>query len=158
MPIVTLHESDRDVRPGAPKACPLTDSGELLTAHTAHRAQSPIRPTNGPVGWPGTDCPDDPHLYWAVEDIGSQAGEQLAREPTVTITECLGGRASPLGENDQRRPATIPRHPLRRVPGLRLDGPGTIECVSHEFYRIADGLIAEEWICSDMATLLRQLS
>jgi steroid delta-isomerase-like uncharacterized protein len=34
----------------------------------------------------------------------------------------------------------------------------TIEYVSHEFYRIADGLIAEEWICSDMATLLRQLS
>ena len=25
------------------------------------------------------------------------------------------------------------------------------------FYRIADGLIAEEWICSNMATLLRQV-
>jgi steroid delta-isomerase-like uncharacterized protein len=34
----------------------------------------------------------------------------------------------------------------------------TIEHVSHEFYRIADGLIAEEWICSDTGTLLRQLS
>ena len=34
----------------------------------------------------------------------------------------------------------------------------TIEYVSHEFYRIADGLIAEEWICSDTTTLLRQLS
>ncbi len=34
----------------------------------------------------------------------------------------------------------------------------TIDYVSHEFYRITDGLIAEEWICSDMATLLRQLS
>ncbi len=33
-----------------------------------------------------------------------------------------------------------------------------IEYVSHEFYRIADGLIAEEWICSDTATLFRQLS
>jgi steroid delta-isomerase-like uncharacterized protein len=33
-----------------------------------------------------------------------------------------------------------------------------IEYVSHEFYRIADGLIAEEWICSDLATLLRQIS
>jgi steroid delta-isomerase-like uncharacterized protein len=32
-----------------------------------------------------------------------------------------------------------------------------VEYVSHEFYRVADGLIAEEWICSDMATLLRQL-
>lgn len=34
----------------------------------------------------------------------------------------------------------------------------TVEYVSHEFYRIADGLVAEEWICSDMATLFRQLS
>jgi steroid delta-isomerase-like uncharacterized protein len=30
--------------------------------------------------------------------------------------------------------------------------------VSHEFYRVQDGLIAEEWICSDMAGLLRQIS
>jgi steroid delta-isomerase-like uncharacterized protein len=34
----------------------------------------------------------------------------------------------------------------------------SIEYVSHEFYRIDDGLIAEEWICSDTATLLGQLS
>jgi predicted ester cyclase len=34
----------------------------------------------------------------------------------------------------------------------------TVEYVSHEFYRVAGGLIAEEWICADMATLLRQLS
>jgi steroid delta-isomerase-like uncharacterized protein len=34
----------------------------------------------------------------------------------------------------------------------------TVEYVSHEFYRVADGLIAEEWICSDMATLFRQIS
>ena len=33
-----------------------------------------------------------------------------------------------------------------------------IEYVSHEFYRVADGLIAEEWICSDTATLMRQIS
>jgi predicted ester cyclase len=33
-----------------------------------------------------------------------------------------------------------------------------IEYVSHEFYRVADGLFAEEWICSDMATLMRQIS
>jgi len=45
--------------------------------------------------------------------------------------------------------------------GEFLDIPATgrtIEYVSHEFYRIAGGLIAEEWICSDTATLLRQLS
>ena len=41
--------------------------------------------------------------------------------------------------------------------GFRPTGR-TIEYVSHEFYRIADGLIAEEWICSDMTTLLGQLS
>jgi steroid delta-isomerase-like uncharacterized protein len=34
----------------------------------------------------------------------------------------------------------------------------TIHYVSHEFYRVTDGLIAEEWICSDMASLFRQLS
>lgn len=34
----------------------------------------------------------------------------------------------------------------------------SVRCVSHEFYRVADGLIAEEWICSDMATLMRQIS
>ena len=34
----------------------------------------------------------------------------------------------------------------------------TIGYVSHEFYRVADGLIAEEWICSDTASLFRQLT
>jgi steroid delta-isomerase-like uncharacterized protein len=32
-----------------------------------------------------------------------------------------------------------------------------IEYVSHEFYRVDGGLIVEEWICSDMASLFRQL-
>jgi steroid delta-isomerase-like uncharacterized protein len=34
----------------------------------------------------------------------------------------------------------------------------TVEYASHEFYRVADGLIAEEWICSDTATLFGQIS
>ena len=34
----------------------------------------------------------------------------------------------------------------------------TIRYVSHEFYRVENGLVAEEWICSDMASLFRQLS
>jgi steroid delta-isomerase-like uncharacterized protein len=34
----------------------------------------------------------------------------------------------------------------------------TISYVSHEFYRVADGLFAEEWICSDMASLFRRLT
>lgn len=34
----------------------------------------------------------------------------------------------------------------------------TISYVSHEFYRVQDGRLAEEWICSDMASLFSQLS
>jgi steroid delta-isomerase-like uncharacterized protein len=34
----------------------------------------------------------------------------------------------------------------------------TIQYVSHEFYRVENGVIVEEWICSDMASLLCQLS
>jgi steroid delta-isomerase-like uncharacterized protein len=34
----------------------------------------------------------------------------------------------------------------------------TISYVSHEFYRVANGLFAEEWICSDTASLFSQLS
>jgi steroid delta-isomerase-like uncharacterized protein len=32
-----------------------------------------------------------------------------------------------------------------------------VEYISHEFYRLAGGLIAEEWICSDTSTLMRQI-
>jgi len=32
-----------------------------------------------------------------------------------------------------------------------------VSYVSHEFYRVAGGLVAEEWICSDTASLFRQL-
>ncbi|WP_205705445.1 ester cyclase [Kineococcus indalonis] len=35
---------------------------------------------------------------------------------------------------------------------------GRIDYVSHEFYRVRDGLLAEEWICSDSATFARQLA
>lgn len=34
----------------------------------------------------------------------------------------------------------------------------TIDYVSHEFYRVENGVFAEEWICSDMASLFRQLT
>lgn len=32
-----------------------------------------------------------------------------------------------------------------------------VSYVSHEFYRLVDGMVAEEWVCSDTATLFRQL-
>jgi steroid delta-isomerase-like uncharacterized protein len=41
--------------------------------------------------------------------------------------------------------------------GIRATGR-TIHYVSHEFYRLENRLFAEEWICSDMASLFRQLS
>jgi len=34
----------------------------------------------------------------------------------------------------------------------------TVSYISHEFYRVANGLVAEEWICCDMCSLFRQLS
>jgi steroid delta-isomerase-like uncharacterized protein len=34
----------------------------------------------------------------------------------------------------------------------------TVRYVSHEFYRVAGGLIAEEWICSDTFSLMQQIS
>ena len=34
----------------------------------------------------------------------------------------------------------------------------TVRSVSHEFYRFEGGLIVEEWICSDTATLMRQVN
>jgi len=40
----------------------------------------------------------------------------------------------------------------REFLGLPATGRA-IEYVSHEFYRIADGVFTEEWICSDMAAL-----
>lgn len=32
-----------------------------------------------------------------------------------------------------------------------------ISYVSHEFYRLTEGVVTEEWICSDMASLFAQL-
>jgi predicted ester cyclase len=33
-----------------------------------------------------------------------------------------------------------------------------VKYVSHEFYRVADGVFAEDWVCSDTATLFQQLT
>ena len=49
----------------------------------------------------------------AIEHVGWQVGEQLAREPAVTVKECLGSRSSPFGEGDECRAA---------VGGMRFAG------------------------------------
>jgi predicted ester cyclase len=49
------------------------------------------------------------------------------------------------------------RRALGEFQGFPATGRG-IHYVSHEFYRVEDGLIVEEWICSDMASLFRQLT
>ena len=58
----------------------------------------------------------------AIEDVGWQVGEQLAREPAVTVKECLGGSPAPFGEGDECRTA---------VGGMRFAGyePGGYQAV-----------------------------
>jgi len=58
----------------------------------------------------------------AIEDVGWQVGEQLAREPAVTVKECLGSSPSPFGEGDKCRTA---------VGGMRFAGhePGGNQAV-----------------------------
>jgi steroid delta-isomerase-like uncharacterized protein len=43
---------------------------------------------------------------------------------------------------------------FQRIPATGRE----VRYVSHEIYRLADGRIAEEWICSDTASLFRQLT
>lgn len=43
------------------------------------------------------------------------------------------------------------------VAGIPATGR-KIRYISHEFYGVAGGMIAEEWICSDMASLFHQPS
>jgi steroid delta-isomerase-like uncharacterized protein len=73
-----------------------------------------------------------PDLHASIDDVVA-AGDKVALRLTF--------RGTHLGE----------------FLGLPATGR-TIEYISHEFYRIADGLIAEEWICSDTATLHAQLA
>ena len=43
----------------------------------------------------------------------------------------------------------------REFQGIPPTGRG-VHYVSHELYRVEDGLIVEEWICSDLAPVFRQ--
>src|SRR5579862_125915 len=75
----------------------------------------------------------------AFPDLKAQVDDLVAAEDKVAIR--VSFRGTHAGEF-QGIPAT--------------DRP--IHYVSHEFYRVENGLFAEEWICSDMASLFRQLS
>jgi predicted ester cyclase len=73
----------------------------------------------------------------AVERLSGQASEQMPGEVAVRLTF----RGTHQGE----------------FLGVPATGR-SVEYVSHEFYRIAGGLVAEEWICSDLASLQGQLT
>ena len=75
----------------------------------------------------------------AFPDLEAQVGDLVAAEDKVAIR--LSFRGTHNGE----------------FQGIPATGR-TIHYASHEFYRVENGLFAEEWICSDMASLFRQLS
>jgi steroid delta-isomerase-like uncharacterized protein len=94
-----------------------------------------VPPLRGPDVWrQGTDVirRGFPDLHAHIDDIVA-AGDQVAVRLTF--------RGTHLGD----------------YLGIPATGR-SIEYVSHEFYRIVDGLIIEEWICSDTATLHGQLT
>jgi steroid delta-isomerase-like uncharacterized protein len=73
-----------------------------------------------------------PDLHAEIEDIFG-SGDRVAVRLTMSATH----RGEYLGIPATGRPVSY---------------------VSHEFYRVEDGLIAEEWLCSDTTSLLRQIS
>ena len=75
----------------------------------------------------------------AFPDLEAHVDDLVAAEDKVAIR--VSFRGTHQGE-------------FQGIPATRR----TIHYVSHEFYRVEDGLFAEEWICSDMASLFRQLS
>ena len=75
----------------------------------------------------------------AFPDLNAEVDDLIAADDKVALRLTLGGTHQ--GE----------------FQGIPATGRA-IRYVSHEFYRVRDGLIAEEWICSDMASFFRQLS
>jgi steroid delta-isomerase-like uncharacterized protein len=75
----------------------------------------------------------------AFPDLEAQVDDLVAAEDKVAIRLTL--RGTHAGE-------------FQGVPATGRK----IRYVSHEFYRVTNGLVAEEWICSDMASLFRQLT
>ena len=75
----------------------------------------------------------------AFPDLEAQVDDLVAAEDKVAIR--VSFRGTQQGE----------------FQGIPATGR-TVHYISHEFYRVDNGLFAEEWICSDMASLFRQLS
>jgi steroid delta-isomerase-like uncharacterized protein len=75
----------------------------------------------------------------AFSDLEAQIDDLVAADDKVALRMTL--RGTHQGE-------------FRGIPATGR----TIRYVSHEFYRVRDGLFAEEWICSDIASLFRQLT
>jgi steroid delta-isomerase-like uncharacterized protein len=75
----------------------------------------------------------------AFPDLHAEVDDLVAADEKVALRLTLGGTH---------------RGEFQGIPATRR----TIRYVSHEFYRVADGRVAEQWICSGMASLFRQLS
>lgn len=92
-------------------------------------------PLHGPSAWrQGAEL-----MRHAFPDLEAQVQDIFAAEDRVAVR--LIFRGTHTGE----------------FLGVPASGRG-IRYVSHELYRVAGGRLAEEWICSDMATLMRQIT
>ena len=117
---------------------------DYYNAHRPHRAVNlaPPDPHRSPPRLVTTSPPDRVHrrdrLGGLIHEYSLAAGEPTSRTPHALRLTLSGTHKGEF----QGIPAT----------------GRTISYVSHEFYRVADGLVAEEWICSDMASLFSQLS
>ena len=115
------------------------DDTERLLAVTApdlvmHLADAP-EPRHGREEWKqGYEL-----MRRAFPDLEAQVDEVVAAEDRVAVR--VSFRGTHEGE----------------FLGIAPTGRA-IHYVSHEFYRVEDGMIAEEWICSDVASLFQQLS
>jgi DNA-binding transcriptional MerR regulator len=108
-------------------------------------------------GKPAEQAPVSPGLTELFDRMARIAAEQPGPEPAMAVKD---RDLMALLETAQDKVAVRLRiHGTHSGEFLGIAATGrAIDYVSHEFYRVADGLLAEEWICSDMASLLRQLS
>lgn len=108
-------------------------AGVIAPDLVTHLADSP-EPLRGRETWrEGVEL-----MKRAFPDLEARIEDVVAAEAKVAIRVTYRGTHS--GE-------------FQGIPATRR----TVEFVSHEFYRLEGGQIEEEWICSDTASLFRQL-